>query len=134
TPPAAAGPRRCLGPGAGWWAPPPRAPARRGGSRHGWGGPGPRGRPGPGGPHAAAGTGRTSVAPGTKAGGRGAAPGRNASVASGLEWRSAAAGPVQPRETAADRKSTRLNSSHVKISYAVFCLKKKNKIKKQHNR
>src|SRR6266511_5109243 len=26
---------------------------------------------------------------------------------------------------AADRKSTRLNSSHVKISYAVFCLKKK---------
>src|SRR5439155_21748937 len=28
----------------------------------------------------------------------------------------------------ADRKSTRLNSSHVAISYAVFCLKKKNKI------
>src|SRR5690606_40387959 len=28
---------------------------------------------------------------------------------------------------AEDRKSTRLNSSHVKISYAVFCLKKKNK-------
>src|SRR5699024_11344321 len=28
--------------------------------------------------------------------------------------------------TAADRKSTRLNSSHVSISYAVFCLKKKN--------
>src|SRR5690606_41597301 len=27
-----------------------------------------------------------------------------------------------------DRKSTRLNSSHVKISYAVFCLKKKTKI------
>src|SRR5690606_39790682 len=27
--------------------------------------------------------------------------------------------------TAEDRKSTRLNSSHVKISYAVFCLKKK---------
>src|SRR5690606_41158542 len=26
-----------------------------------------------------------------------------------------------------DRKSTRMNSSHVKISYAVFCLKKKNK-------
>src|SRR5207302_9747159 len=26
-----------------------------------------------------------------------------------------------------DRKSTRLNSSHVKISYAVYCLKKKNK-------
>src|SRR3712207_7129785 len=28
----------------------------------------------------------------------------------------------------ADRKSTRLNSSHANISYAVFCLKKKNKI------
>src|SRR5271165_4451487 len=28
-------------------------------------------------------------------------------------------------EDPADRKSTRLNSSHVKISYAVFCLKKK---------
>src|SRR5207302_11289426 len=30
-----------------------------------------------------------------------------------------------------DRKSTRLNSSHVKISYAVFCLKKKKKNTKQ---
>src|SRR5690554_7552829 len=29
-----------------------------------------------------------------------------------------------------DRKSTRLNSSHVRISYAVFCLKKKKKNKK----
>src|SRR5690606_24868170 len=29
-------------------------------------------------------------------------------------------------DMATDRKSTRLNSSHVKISYAVFCLKKKN--------
>src|SRR5437868_9718766 len=29
--------------------------------------------------------------------------------------------------TALDRKSTRLNSSHVSISYAVFCLKKKKK-------
>src|SRR5690606_39994504 len=29
------------------------------------------------------------------------------------------------REVLLDRKSTRLNSSHVKISYAVFCLKKK---------
>src|SRR5690625_6509852 len=34
-----------------------------------------------------------------------------------------------------DRKSTRLNSSHVAISYAVFCLKKKNKKKKhKHTR
>src|SRR3712207_8473170 len=29
------------------------------------------------------------------------------------------------RDVAADRKSTRLNSSHANISYAVFCLKKK---------
>src|SRR5690349_24164595 len=33
---------------------------------------------------------------------------------------------------AKDRKSTRLNSSHVEISYAVFCLKKKKKTKKLH--
>src|SRR5690606_39414103 len=32
-------------------------------------------------------------------------------------------------DAAGDRKSTRLNSSHVKISYAVFCLKKKKKIR-----
>src|SRR5699024_12273593 len=31
-----------------------------------------------------------------------------------------------------DRKSTRLNSSHVSISYAVFCLKKKKNKKKNH--
>src|SRR3712207_7910007 len=30
-------------------------------------------------------------------------------------------------ESPKDRKSTRLNSSHANISYAVFCLKKKNK-------
>src|SRR2546430_10723625 len=33
-----------------------------------------------------------------------------------------------PDAAAADRKSTRLNSSHSQISYAVFCLKKKKKI------
>src|SRR5690606_40889443 len=32
---------------------------------------------------------------------------------------------IQSEQIALDRKSTRLNSSHVKISYAVFCLKKK---------
>src|SRR5690349_24204257 len=47
--------------------------------------------------------------------------------------RSRRAGPVSQNERsetappAEDRKSTRLNSSHVEISYAVFCLKKKNK-------
>src|SRR5438034_11535847 len=35
---------------------------------------------------------------------------------------------------AEDRKSTRLNSSHTVISYAVFCLKKKKKKKKKKNR
>src|SRR5690349_23863369 len=34
-------------------------------------------------------------------------------------------GPWLERDPAQDRKSTRLNSSHVEISYAVFCLKKK---------
>src|SRR5256885_16908976 len=36
-----------------------------------------------------------------------------------------------PADASADRKSTRLNSSHLVISYAVFCLKKKKK-HKQH--
>src|SRR3712207_8294028 len=41
----------------------------------------------------------------------------------------ASAKPAQTREQILDRKSTRLNSSHANISYAVFCLKKKkNKI------
>src|SRR5690606_41579412 len=33
--------------------------------------------------------------------------------------------PISAATDLRDRKSTRLNSSHVKISYAVFCLKKK---------
>src|SRR5687768_18370726 len=47
--------------------------------------------------------------------------------------------PQLPRQTAVvalairvDRKSTRLNSSHGYISYAVFCLKKKKKTNKKH--
>src|SRR5690242_21070585 len=39
-----------------------------------------------------------------------------------LRMRADGVGDVQQRE---DRKSTRLNSSHMSISYAVFCLKKK---------
>src|SRR5256885_3083533 len=38
--------------------------------------------------------------------------------------------PTKPME---DRKSTRLNSSHLVISYAVFCLKKKNTLKSNVN-
>src|SRR2546426_8413565 len=36
-------------------------------------------------------------------------------------------------DVAPDRKSTRLNSSHLVISYAVFCLKKKKKTTRQHS-
>src|SRR5258708_15897985 len=39
---------------------------------------------------------------------------------------------VQNRHPGLDRKSTRLNSSHQIISYAVFSLKKKKKLKRQH--
>src|SRR3712207_8937409 len=42
-------------------------------------------------------------------------------------------GEDEPRplvEDDGDRKSTRLNSSHANISYAVFCLKKKKKLKR----
>src|SRR5438309_5978921 len=39
--------------------------------------------------------------------------------------------PFKERVYGKDRKSTRLNSSHSSISYAVFCLKKKKKKKKK---
>src|SRR5439155_3589593 len=42
----------------------------------------------------------------------------------------AAHASIPPRRL--DRKSTRLNSSHVAISYAVFCLKKKKKNMRNH--
>src|SRR5438034_7931890 len=42
--------------------------------------------------------------------------------------------PVKRARFSLDRKSTRLNSSHTVISYAVFCLKKKKKIKKKITR
>src|SRR5699024_11550950 len=45
------------------------------------------------------------------------------SVAAGMAQPPAA--PGGPPRLMTDRKSTRLNSSHVSISYAVFCLKKK---------
>src|SRR5690349_22570960 len=50
--------------------------------------------------------------------------------ASGAALRAATATPAPQHSgpaSATDRKSTRLNSSHVEISYAVFCLKKKKK-------
>src|SRR3712207_7615440 len=44
----------------------------------------------------------------------------------GRDGRSPRSAPVADGQRLLDRKSTRLNSSHANISYAVFCLKKKN--------
>src|SRR5947209_12860952 len=46
--------------------------------------------------------------------------------------------PASPHEPSLvklpiDRKSTRLNSSHANISYAVFCLKKKKRLRNHHH-
>src|SRR5690242_21410756 len=41
---------------------------------------------------------------------------------------------VLARDDVPDRKSTRLNSSHMSISYAVFCLKKKTKKQKNNTK
>src|SRR5258707_14979458 len=45
----------------------------------------------------------------------------------GLDTKSLRHSPLASPRSNADRKSTRLNSSHANISYAVFCLKKKKK-------
>src|SRR2546426_8552266 len=50
-----------------------------------------------------------------------------------LEAADAALGGAGERAASADRKSTRLNSSHLVISYAVFCLKKKKNNKINNN-
>src|SRR5204863_8385174 len=59
-----------------------------------------------------------------------------------LRYRPAKGPPSRPDRATAerddgssgrDRKSTRLNSSHIEISYAVFCLKKKKKKKTKNN-
>src|SRR3712207_7211201 len=46
---------------------------------------------------------------------------------------SSSAGSLSFKQTEEDRKSTRLNSSHANISYAVFCLKKKKKNKHENS-
>src|SRR5574343_893620 len=43
-------------------------------------------------------------------------------------------GDTEQRRLHRDRKSTRLNSSHITISYAVFCLKKKKKKRTQNKK
>src|SRR5438477_8897429 len=80
----------------------------------------------------------------SRAGGEGARrwpPRDHAAASAAQRARPAAGGRHQQRgervgqqmpqhDRAVDRKSTRLNSSHMSISYAVFCLKKKKKKKK----
>src|SRR5207302_7355029 len=68
-------------------------------------------------------------------GGNRSCRGRRAQGSGRAAWARASAAPprrgtadrgsARSPSAAPDRKSTRLNSSHVKISYAVFCLKKK---------
>src|SRR3989442_6372623 len=64
-------------------------------------------------------------------GGRGiaryAGPGRSSPNTRAWSASASCAAGAVARDGTGDRKSTRLNSSHVRISYAVFCLKKKNK-------
>src|SRR3712207_8263148 len=55
----------------------------------------------------------------------GAPPPYEAPVGQGWSAPAAPYGPPAAPHAAQDRKSTRLNSSHANISYAVFCLKKK---------
>src|SRR5690554_7398987 len=55
---------------------------------------------------------------------------RSALPSSPVVWPSSR--PHHRRAWQGDRKSTRLNSSHVRISYAVFCLKKKKANKNQN--
>src|SRR5690606_41390474 len=79
---------------------------------------------------------RSSLSPYTtlfrsQGGGGGGAPARpgellrgGAPPGPGVGRADPADGALGPLQGQGDRKSTRLNSSHVKISYAVFCLKK----------
>src|SRR2546422_10861717 len=62
------------------------------------------------------------------------APAAAASLEGGTDEEAVAQAPARTRSSKAkrDRKSTRLNSSHGYISYAVFCLKKKKKEKKEN--
>src|SRR5438094_3648736 len=57
----------------------------------------------------------------------------NRGIPLNLEWLSKVGVNTSAAQRGIDRKSTRLNSSHRTISYAVFCLKKKKKNLKNHN-
>src|SRR5699024_11722900 len=60
--------------------------------------------------------------------------GHELECARGLGHRLLAVLGREPPAGGGDRKSTRLNSSHVSISYAVFCLKKKNQQTDEYHR
>src|SRR5699024_12445066 len=79
---------------------------------------------------------RSSDLAGPRAGAQPDHPARGPAAAVQHLHQGGLARPVGPGDdqplAAADRKSTRLNSSHVSISYAVFCLKKKTKSKTSH--
>src|SRR5215203_1502738 len=82
---------------------------------------------------AAPGQGSAATARYWRPGGSPRATARSSTIASGLpttaggRFNGRAVAPPGVSNTAGDRKSTRLNSSHANISYAVFCLKKNNK-------
>src|SRR2546430_11490124 len=67
-----------------------------------------------------------SLAPG-RPGGAGRGSRRHGTLPPGAGVSPRAQPPVAQAQSQPDRKSTRLNSSHSQISYAVFCLKKKKK-------
>src|SRR5690606_41440746 len=76
---------------------------------------------------------RRRAASGSSAASAGA-PARDSSRAAATVPRTSQRALIRPppwQDDPVDRKSTRLNSSHVKISYAVFCLKKKKQVKEQ---
>src|SRR5436305_7435538 len=81
--------------------------------------------------------GRPNVAhtgPADKVQGKGAGGETVAFTLDGEEMQARAGETIWQVAQRQDRKSTRLNSSHVRISYAVFCLKKKKKHKKSRRR
>src|SRR5256886_3919262 len=57
-----------------------------------------------------------------------------AAATTGVEMRTSEAATNVTQQQIKDRKSTRLNSSHSQISYAVFCLKKKKHIEQPHHK
>src|SRR2546426_1749070 len=70
---------------------------------------------------------------GHERGTHGRRPRRGGRIRRGYDERQVAE-PAARDRAPIDRKSTRLNSSHLVISYAVFCLKKKKKNKPTHDR